>query len=76
VKPVCGPCSRSAPYFRDCEWSDEGVTQTQLLQDQIATLEARLEQLQRPEDGALSLSLYHPYAGASGSSASIGERSI
>jgi hypothetical protein len=71
---VCGPCSRSASYFRDCEWNDGEVTQTQLLQNQIAALEARLEELQHPGDGTLSL--YHPYAGASRSPAPISERSI
>jgi hypothetical protein len=67
---VCGPCSR---YTRGCEWNDEEVTQAQLLQDQIATLEARLENLQRLE---LSLALYHPYADASGSPTSTGERTV
>ncbi|KAJ7583651.1 Zn(2)-Cys(6) binuclear cluster domain-containing protein [Mycena floridula] len=71
IKPVCTPCSTSSETFRDCEYSDSGFTRTQLLEEQIAVLEARLEQLERPE--ADSLTLHNPYAEFKLSSTSTSE---
>jgi len=69
TKPVCGPCTRSSETFRDCEYSDSGFTRTQLLEEQIAMLEARLEQLECPESE--SLTLHNPYGNFQASSSSL-----
>ncbi|THU82065.1 hypothetical protein K435DRAFT_972090 [Dendrothele bispora CBS 962.96] len=61
VKPVCGPCLRSTGAFSDCEYTESGFTQTQQLQDQIAVLEARIEELQTSGQG--SVTLRNPYRG-------------
>ncbi|KAJ3987664.1 Zn(2)-Cys(6) binuclear cluster domain-containing protein [Lentinula detonsa] len=53
-KPRCGPCLNSSAAFSDCEYNDSnGLTQVQILEDQISILEARLQDLQSrgpPED--------------------------
>ncbi|KAJ7069545.1 Zn(2)-Cys(6) binuclear cluster domain-containing protein [Mycena amicta] len=48
-RPKCGPCSRSMG-FQDCEYVDDGPSKTQQLEDQIAFLEARIEELEKPKD--------------------------
>uniref|UniRef100_A0A0W0F8G0 Zn(2)-C6 fungal-type domain-containing protein n=1 Tax=Moniliophthora roreri TaxID=221103 RepID=A0A0W0F8G0_MONRR len=48
LRPVCGPCLASSPG--SCEYSDGAPSQDQLLQQQIAEMEGRLRDLQRPND--------------------------
>ncbi|KAK7048622.1 fungal-trans domain-containing protein [Favolaschia claudopus] len=64
VRPQCGQCSRSLSYS-DCEYADEGrATGTQILEEQIARTEARIEALERPgHSGAGGLGLQDPYTG-------------
>ncbi|KAK7052741.1 fungal-trans domain-containing protein, partial [Favolaschia claudopus] len=45
ARPQCGQCART-PLFEDCEYPDGGVSSTQLLEDQISSLEGRIERLQ------------------------------
>ncbi|KAJ3719286.1 hypothetical protein C8R42DRAFT_115203 [Lentinula raphanica] len=57
-KPKCGPCVNSSTAFSDCEYNDgNGLTQVQLLEDQISILEARLQELQNA--GTKSLESTH-----------------
>ncbi|KAF5364974.1 hypothetical protein D9758_008179 [Tetrapyrgos nigripes] len=65
-KPVCGPCSRSTGAFADCEYTEHGLTRTQQLEDQIAVLEARIEDLQSGSPN--SMTLRNPYTGHFGQS--------
>ncbi|KAJ7790507.1 hypothetical protein B0H14DRAFT_2625944 [Mycena olivaceomarginata] len=61
-RPKCGPWSRSIG-FQDCEYADDGPTRTQMLEEQIAILEARIEELEKPTQLRTTLVLYNPYAG-------------
>ncbi|KAJ4479064.1 hypothetical protein J3R30DRAFT_3473875 [Lentinula aciculospora] len=46
-RPRCGPCLNSSAAFSDCEYNDNnGLTQVQILEDQISILETRLKELQ------------------------------
>ncbi|KAH8993400.1 hypothetical protein EDB92DRAFT_399742 [Lactarius akahatsu] len=60
VRPVCGPCSR-ANRPDDCEYTDgQGRTRTQMLEDTIAQLEARIEELENPSSNPGSVMLHDP----------------
>ncbi|TRM70375.1 hypothetical protein BD626DRAFT_477243 [Schizophyllum amplum] len=48
VKPRCGPCTSSSSAWSDCQFSDEGSTESEILEGEIARLEARLAQLSSP----------------------------
>ncbi|KAJ7645226.1 Zn(2)-Cys(6) binuclear cluster domain-containing protein [Mycena polygramma] len=61
VRPKCGPCSRSMG-FQDCEYAEDGLTRTQILEDQIAILEARIDELEKPKELRSTLVLNNPYA--------------
>ncbi|KAJ7851577.1 hypothetical protein B0H13DRAFT_2674144 [Mycena leptocephala] len=60
-KPICGPCRRR-PKDDECEYSDGPATsKTKALEDTVQRLEARLHELQHPEDSTPSVTLYDPY---------------
>ncbi|KAJ7599192.1 Zn(2)-Cys(6) binuclear cluster domain-containing protein [Mycena floridula] len=59
-KPSCSAC-RSSQFFHDCEYSSAGFTRTQILEEKIAILEARLEEIEHPNETAASLTLHDPY---------------
>ncbi|KAJ6549495.1 hypothetical protein B0H10DRAFT_1288223 [Mycena sp. CBHHK59/15] len=59
-RPSCGQCSRSNS-FQDCEYAEDGPTRTQILEEQIAILEACIEELEKPKDLRSSLVLQDPY---------------
>ncbi|KAK7057829.1 hypothetical protein R3P38DRAFT_2599373 [Favolaschia claudopus] len=62
MKPVCGPC-RKHPKDDDCEYSDGPArSRTKALEDTVQRLEARLHELEHPEDSTPSVTLYDPYA--------------
>ncbi|KAJ7288124.1 Zn(2)-Cys(6) binuclear cluster domain-containing protein [Mycena rebaudengoi] len=63
-RPKCGQCSRSTS-FQDCEFPDDGPTRTQLLEEQISILEARIEELEKPQELRSSFVLHNPYPGQS-----------
>ncbi|KZT10470.1 uncharacterized protein LAESUDRAFT_755967 [Laetiporus sulphureus 93-53] len=60
ARPICGPCIRSNREF-DCEYTD-GPTRspTQVLEDNISRLEARIYELEHPETVTPSVTLYDP----------------
>ncbi|KAI0726580.1 hypothetical protein C8Q72DRAFT_518907 [Fomitopsis betulina] len=60
ARPICGPCTRTHREY-DCEYTD-GPTRspTQLLEDNIARLEARIYELEHPESVAPSIVLHDP----------------
>ncbi|KAJ7068727.1 hypothetical protein C8F01DRAFT_1119122 [Mycena amicta] len=51
VEPQCGPCSRSMK-FQDCEYVESGPSTTQMLEEQIAGVEARIRGLRPAAYGA------------------------
>ncbi|KZT68936.1 hypothetical protein DAEQUDRAFT_765942 [Daedalea quercina L-15889] len=61
ARPICGPCIRTHREY-DCEYTD-GPTRspTQLLEDNIARLEARIYELEHPESVAPSVTLHDPH---------------
>ncbi|KAJ7486163.1 Zn(2)-Cys(6) binuclear cluster domain-containing protein [Mycena galericulata] len=61
-RPKCGQCLRSSS-FQDCEYPDDGPTRTQILEEQIAILEARIEELEKPKEFRSTLTLHNPYPG-------------
>ncbi|KAK7048805.1 fungal-trans domain-containing protein [Favolaschia claudopus] len=61
-RPECKNCLTSLG-FRDCEYGDDGPTQSQVLQEQIAIVEARIEELQHPQKNPPdTIRLFDPYA--------------
>ncbi|KAJ7072956.1 hypothetical protein C8F01DRAFT_955703, partial [Mycena amicta] len=61
VKPICGPC-RKHPKDDDCEYSDGPArSRTKALEDTVSRLEARLHELEHPEETTPSVTLYDPY---------------
>ncbi|KAJ7646877.1 hypothetical protein FB45DRAFT_677487, partial [Roridomyces roridus] len=61
VKPVCGQCTR-APKDDDCEYQEgRSRSRTKVLEDTVARLEARLQELEHPEENTPSVTLYDPY---------------
>ncbi|KAF7303930.1 Fungal-trans domain-containing protein [Mycena indigotica] len=54
ARPHCRQCLRSSA-FKDCEYREDGPTTAEKLEEQIAILEARIEQLQKPERERLVL---------------------
>ncbi|KII91885.1 hypothetical protein PLICRDRAFT_38761 [Plicaturopsis crispa FD-325 SS-3] len=60
-RPVCGQCQR-ANRNEDCEYTDgQGRSRTQLLEEDIARLEARVQELEHPEEPQESITLFDPY---------------
>ncbi|KAF8881781.1 hypothetical protein BD779DRAFT_1675292 [Infundibulicybe gibba] len=61
VKPICGPCLRH-PKDDPCEYSDgPGRSRTKVLEDTVSRLEARLNELEHPEDSTPAVTLSDPY---------------
>ncbi|KIK56929.1 hypothetical protein GYMLUDRAFT_204496 [Collybiopsis luxurians FD-317 M1] len=63
-RPVCSSCSSTLPSA--CRYSDGGASPDQLLREEIAVLETRLQQLEHPNDPFRGVSL--STAGSSASS--------
>ncbi|KAI8992943.1 hypothetical protein BD414DRAFT_290709 [Trametes punicea] len=62
VKPACAQCVR-AKKGDACEYDDgKGKTRTQIMREHIARLEARVRELENPEQSAPSMTLFDPHA--------------
>lgn len=62
MKPICGPC-RKHPKDDDCEYSDgPGRSRTKVLEDTVSRLEARLHELEHPDETTPSITLHDPYS--------------
>ncbi|KAJ7852633.1 hypothetical protein B0H14DRAFT_3866027 [Mycena olivaceomarginata] len=48
VKPICFQCSRYPTAFSDCEYTEDGPSLSETLEEQISLLRARIEELERP----------------------------
>ncbi|KZT10443.1 uncharacterized protein LAESUDRAFT_425502 [Laetiporus sulphureus 93-53] len=60
ARPICGPCIRSNRES-DCEYTDGPTpSPTQVLEDNISRLEARIYELEHPEMVTPSVTLYDP----------------
>ncbi|KAJ7351356.1 hypothetical protein DFH08DRAFT_1078404 [Mycena albidolilacea] len=52
--PICFQCSRYPIAFGDCEYTEDGPSQSQMLEEQIFLLQTRIEELERPTRGPSS----------------------
>ncbi|KAJ7258415.1 hypothetical protein B0H12DRAFT_443877 [Mycena haematopus] len=57
IKPMCGPCSRYSVAFGDCEYTENGPSSGQILEEQISILQSRIEELEKPKGKGLALSV-------------------
>ncbi|KAJ7728480.1 hypothetical protein B0H16DRAFT_1382943 [Mycena metata] len=55
VRAVCGPCSKYSTGYEDCEYSEDGPTQSQLLEEQISILQSRIEELEGVRTSSIKL---------------------
>ncbi|KAF9500741.1 hypothetical protein BDN71DRAFT_1043146 [Pleurotus eryngii] len=63
-RPICGQCTRATRLGDPCEYIDPTRTRTQILEDTIADLNARIEELEQFETGRSSapgIVLHQPY---------------
>ncbi|PFH53244.1 hypothetical protein AMATHDRAFT_45528 [Amanita thiersii Skay4041] len=61
VKPMCGPCRRH-PKEDECEYSDGPTrSRTQILEETVSRLAARVHELEHPNDTTPSVTLHDPY---------------
>lgn len=59
-RPVCGPCERNIKTVDDCQYADSGPTRTQMLEEDVAFLQARVRELEGRGDDHNSL-FHNPY---------------
>ncbi|KAI0343871.1 hypothetical protein BDW22DRAFT_1218263 [Trametopsis cervina] len=61
AKPSCGQCARTG-RAEDCEYTADmqGLTRTQMLEENIALLEARIRELEDPDAEGSSVRLHNP----------------
>ncbi|KAI0028440.1 hypothetical protein K488DRAFT_27143, partial [Vararia minispora EC-137] len=60
VRPVCGPCDH-AGRGDDCEYTDgQGRSRTKMLEETIGRLEARIHELENPDNSAPNVMLHDP----------------
>ncbi|KAF9074797.1 Zn(2)-Cys(6) binuclear cluster domain-containing protein [Rhodocollybia butyracea] len=67
LRPTCTQCIKSARPGDACEYADGGRTRTQMLEDNISRLEARIRELEEPDDES-AVRLHAPYSVSSHSS--------
>ncbi|KAJ6557811.1 hypothetical protein B0H19DRAFT_1376394 [Mycena capillaripes] len=61
-KPICTPCARSTGGgFYDCEFIGMGFRQSEILEEQISILEARIQEFEQPKGQRTSVALHNPY---------------
>lgn len=61
-RPYCGQCIRGN-RAEDCEYTDnQGRTRTQMLEETVALLQARIHDLENPRVASQSVRLHDPYA--------------
>ncbi|TDL21883.1 hypothetical protein BD410DRAFT_282953 [Rickenella mellea] len=60
AKPTCRSC-RMAGRLQECEYTDQGPALTQVLEDEVDRLKARIYDLEHPTDN-LPVTLHNPHA--------------
>ncbi|KAJ7625251.1 hypothetical protein DFH06DRAFT_1103978 [Mycena polygramma] len=67
TRPKCHQCSRSSS-LNDCEYADAGPSRAQMLEEQIANVEARIQELEPPRTISSNIVLNNPHRRPSGPS--------
>ncbi|KAF7316034.1 Zn(2)-C6 fungal-type domain-containing protein [Mycena indigotica] len=61
-RPICTPCSKFLRGgLHDCEYTDTGPTQAQVLEEKISILESRIQEMESPFQAGSSVGLHNPY---------------
>ncbi|KAJ6557810.1 hypothetical protein B0H19DRAFT_1148644 [Mycena capillaripes] len=61
-KPICTPCARFiGGGLHDCAFTETGLTQSQVLEEQISIIESRIQELEQPREKRSSVALHNPY---------------
>ncbi|KAJ7359757.1 hypothetical protein DFH08DRAFT_416546, partial [Mycena albidolilacea] len=61
-KPICTPCSTFyGGGLHDCEYTDTGLAQSQVLEEKISIIESRIQELEKPNETGTSIGLHNPY---------------
>ncbi|KAG0702281.1 hypothetical protein DFH29DRAFT_509309 [Suillus ampliporus] len=69
-RPICGQCMR-ANRSDDCEYTDgQRRSRIHMLEEDIARLQARVQELEHPEQTTPTVALHHPYSSPSDSQCS------
>ncbi|EGN93479.1 hypothetical protein SERLA73DRAFT_172094 [Serpula lacrymans var. lacrymans S7.3] len=67
ARPTCGQCIRG-DRIDDCEYTDgQTRSRTQMLEDDVARLQARIHELEHPDEAQAPIVLHNPYQQGSGS---------
>ncbi|KAJ7204498.1 hypothetical protein GGX14DRAFT_647329 [Mycena pura] len=70
-RPICSPCSQFiGGGLHDCEYTERGLAQSQVLQEKISIIESRIQEMEQPNQPRTSVGLHIPYQRPSLSSAS------
>ncbi|KAF7351456.1 Zn(2)-C6 fungal-type domain-containing protein [Mycena sanguinolenta] len=60
-KPTCTPCERFiGGGLHDCEYTETGPAQSQVLEEQISIIQSRIRELEQPSEKT-SVGLHNPY---------------
>ncbi|KAF7360101.1 Zn(2)-C6 fungal-type domain-containing protein [Mycena venus] len=61
-KPICTPCARFlGGGMHDCEYTETGMAQSQVLEEQISIVESRIQELEKPKETRTTIGLHNPY---------------
>ncbi|KAJ7436566.1 hypothetical protein FB451DRAFT_1453996, partial [Mycena latifolia] len=61
-RPICTPCIRFiGGGLHDCEYTESGLAQSQVLEEQISIIESRIQELEQPKELRTSVGLHNPY---------------
>ncbi|KAJ7918524.1 hypothetical protein B0H13DRAFT_2269065 [Mycena leptocephala] len=61
-KPICTPCVQFVGGgLHDCEYTESGPAQSQVLEEQISIIESRIQELEQPKEMRTLVGLHNPY---------------
>ncbi|KAJ7060881.1 hypothetical protein C8F01DRAFT_1141166 [Mycena amicta] len=61
-RPICTPCSKFLRGgLHDCEYTERGPAQSQMLEEKISILQSRIQEMENPMQQRSSVGLHSPY---------------
>ncbi|KAF7319168.1 Zn(2)-C6 fungal-type domain-containing protein [Mycena chlorophos] len=61
-RPICTPCSRFLRGgLQDCEYTETGPTQSQVLEEKISIVQSRIHEIENPSQSRTTVGLHSPY---------------